>query len=176
MWAVVDRNVVKQRIPVFTKWNKKRALMCRLRPSVCDLVWTTKSYFHEIRYWSSRREFEQAWVSWKSAQWHSYFGIHVGWNVTTCRRAGSNRRLEGNVGPSSSNVSLHGLLEFRHLKTQRSFKTPVTTYPKTGRHIREDLVPQEHRRENVTFVCHVAFIGVNEFRISWPIWMKLGIG
>jgi hypothetical protein len=25
-------------------------------------------------------------------------------------------------------------------------------------------------------VCHVTFIGVNEFHISWPNWMKLGIG
>ena len=147
-----------------------------VRPSVFHLAWTTKSYFREIRYWSFQREVEQAWVTWKLAQWHSYFAIHVVWNVTKCRRASSYRRLEGNVGPSSSNGILHGLFESRHLKTRRSFKTPVTSCPTPRRHVREDLGPQEHRRENVTFVCHVTFIGVSEFHISWPIWLKLGIG
>lgn len=82
-----------------------------VRPSVCSLVWTTKSYFHEIRCWSSRREVVQAGVSWKSPGWHTYIGIHVVWNVTTCRWASSYRCFERNVGPSSSNVILHGPLE-----------------------------------------------------------------
>jgi hypothetical protein len=148
-----------------------------VRLPVSDLVWTTKSYFHEIRYRSSRREVEKAWVSWKSAQWHSYFGIHVVWNVATCLRGSSYHCFERDVGPSLSNVILRGVLESWHLKTQRCIQnSAVTTYPTTQRRVREDLDPQEHRRENVTFVCHVTFIGVNEFHISWPIWMKLGLG